>query len=100
MLSTGQVLNILPTDGTYYEWQSGDNLDNVASFFGVDSNNILNYSGNSFDLTSTDPAKPGIEPGTWLIIPSGKRALKDWGPPAISRSNPASAALLWGWLLR
>ena len=91
MLSTGQVLNILPTDGTYYEWNEGDNLANVAAFFGVDVNAILNFSGNQFDLTSTDPANPGIESGTWLIIPGGKRALKDWGPPAISRSNPASA---------
>jgi murein DD-endopeptidase MepM/ murein hydrolase activator NlpD len=91
MLSTGQALNILPTDGTYYQWNTGDNLANIASFFGVDLNNILNYSGNPFDLTSTDPANPGIEAGTWLIIPGGKRALKDWGPPAISRSNPASA---------
>jgi len=91
MLSTGQVLNILPTDGTFYQWNAGDNLANVASFFGVDLNNILNYSGNPFDLTSTDPANPGIKAGTWLIVPGGKRALKDWGPPAISRSNPASA---------
>lgn len=91
MLSTGQVLNILPIDGTYYQWNAGDNLANVASFFGVDLNNILNYSGNTFDLTAADPVNPGIEPGTWLIIPGGKRALKDLGPPAISRSNPASA---------
>ena len=27
----------------------------------------------------------------WLIIPGGKRAIKDWGPPAISRKNPAAA---------
>jgi murein DD-endopeptidase MepM/ murein hydrolase activator NlpD len=91
MLSTGQVLNILPTDGTYYEWNSGDNLANVAAFFKVAPEAILNFSGNNIDLTTTDMANPGIEPGTWVIIPGGKRPLKDWGPPAISRSNPASA---------
>jgi murein DD-endopeptidase MepM/ murein hydrolase activator NlpD len=91
MLSTGQVLNILPTDGTYYEWNDGDNLANVAVFFKVEPEAILNFSGNNIDLTTTDLANPGIEPGTWLIIPGGKRPLKDWGPPAISRSNPASA---------
>ncbi len=91
LLSTGQVLNILPTNGTYYQWHSGDNLASVASFFGVDVNEILNYPGNQLDLTATDPISPGITADSWLIIPGGKRALKDWGPPAISRSNPASA---------
>ncbi len=91
LLSKGQILNILPVDGTYYQWNEGDNLQQIASFFGVESGAILNYVGNKIDLTSANAGNPGIEAGSWLIIPEGKRAIKDWGPPAISRSNPASA---------
>ena len=91
MLSTGQVLNILPTNGTYYHWVAGDNLDGVAQFFGVDSKLIQEYPGNHIDLTAILSGSIVIEPGTWLIVPEGSRPLKDWGPPAISRSNPASA---------
>lgn len=92
LLSTGQVLNILPTDGTYYQWNTGDSLSKVAAFFKVDPQAILNYPGNKIDLTAlADANNPGIQPGQWLIIPGGKRELKDWGPPAISRTNPASA---------
>jgi hypothetical protein len=91
LLSTGQVLNILPTDGTYYRWSLGDNLNGVAQFFGVEPKAIEEYPGNSIDLTAVMSGSLAIEPGTWLIVPGGSRPLKDWGPPAISRSNPASA---------
>ncbi len=91
LLSKDQVLNILPTDGTYYQWQINDSLQQVAAFFGVDVEAILNFPGNHFDLTLAEASNPGIEAGEWLIIPGGQRAIKDWGPPAISRNNPASA---------
>ncbi len=92
LLAPKQVLNILPVDGTYYEWKPGDTLGAIADFFKVAPQDIINYPGNHFDLTETDQSGENIETGTWLIIPGGKRAIKDWGPPAISRSNPASAA--------
>lgn len=91
LLSKDQVLNILPTDGVYYQWNAGDTLNGVASFFQVDSNAIISYPGNRIDLTATGAGDTAIESGTWVIVPGGKRQLKDWGPPAISRSNPASA---------
>ncbi|RME06833.1 MAG: M23 family metallopeptidase [Anaerolineae bacterium] len=91
VVKQGQVLNILPVDGAYYQWQEGDSLTAVAEFFKVDPQVILEYPGNRFDLTITSPDEVEIEPGTWLIIPGGRRALRDWGPPAITRSNPASA---------
>ena len=92
LLKPGQVLNILPTDGTYYEWTENDSLSKIAEFFKVDPEAILEYPGNRFDLTVSTVENPGIEVGKWLIIPGGRRAIKDWGPPAISRTNPASAA--------
>jgi murein DD-endopeptidase MepM/ murein hydrolase activator NlpD len=91
IIMPNQVLNILPVDGTYYQWQQGDNFESVASFFKVKPENILNYPGNHIDLTTIAKGEVKVEPGTWLIIPGGKRALKDWGPPAISRKNPAVA---------
>jgi murein DD-endopeptidase MepM/ murein hydrolase activator NlpD len=92
LLKTGQSLNILPIDGTYYQWHENDKLEQVASFFKVEPQTIIEYPGNRFDLTETTVEEPGIESGRWLIVPGGWRLIKDWGPPAITRSNPASAA--------
>jgi hypothetical protein len=92
LLAPDQELNLLPVDGTYYEWKQGDNLGAIADFFKVTAQDIINYPGNHFDLTETDTSGEQIEPGTWLIVPGGKRAIKDWGPPSISRTDPASAS--------
>ena len=35
MIEVGQELNILPVDGTYYQWQAGDSLESIADFFGL-----------------------------------------------------------------
>jgi len=90
LLKAGQELNILPVNGTYYQWHEGDNFGQMADFFNVDPRVIIEYPGNRFDLTEAE--NPNIEDSTWLIVPGGKRAIKDWGPPAITRDNPASAA--------
>ncbi|MBT3391905.1 MAG: M23 family metallopeptidase [Chloroflexi bacterium] len=92
LVKAGQELNILPINGTYYQWLEGDTLGAVANFFKVDPQLIIEYPGNRFDITETTAESASIETGTWLIIPDGQRAIKDWGPPAITRSNPASAA--------
>jgi murein DD-endopeptidase MepM/ murein hydrolase activator NlpD len=91
LLKPKQVLNILPVDGAYYEWKEGDTLDSVAGYFSVDPNSIIDYPGNFIDLTAVSQGKLEFQPGTQLIIPGGKRPIQDWGPPAISRSNPAVA---------
>jgi hypothetical protein len=91
ILQPDQNLNILPVDGVYYQWQEGDTLDSVASFFKANPEDIINYPGNRMDLAAVAMGETTVEPGTWLIIPGGKRELKDWGPPAISRTNPAVA---------
>jgi murein DD-endopeptidase MepM/ murein hydrolase activator NlpD len=96
LLKPNQVLNILPVNGVYYEWQEGDTLEGVATFFKTDPQSIINYSGNFIDLTEVGENGAGIEPGAWIIIPGGKRAIKDWGPPAITRQNPASARYYGG----
>jgi hypothetical protein len=92
LLKPGQILNILPVDGTYYQWKENDTLESVASFFKTTSDQIIEFTGNGIDLTEISNGNPGIEVAQWIIVPGGKRAIKDWGPPAISRSNPASAS--------
>jgi murein DD-endopeptidase MepM/ murein hydrolase activator NlpD len=91
LLKPDQSLFIPPVDGAYYQWQDGDTLDSVAVYYKVDKSAILNYPGNHFDLTQSIGDNMGLKPGDWIIIPGGNRPIKDWGPPAISRSNPAVA---------
>ena len=91
-LKPGQILNILPTNGVYYKWNEGDTIQGVAAAFGVPPQAIIEFAGNSIDLTQLNEKDSGIQPGVWIVIPGGKRAIRDWGPPAISRKNPASAS--------
>lgn len=91
LLKPDQVLNILPIDGAYHQWKEGDTLESVAQYYSVDPGAIINYTGNFLDLTEISQGKTGIQPGTFIIVPGGSRPIKDWGPPAISRTNPAVA---------
>jgi len=95
-LRAGQELNILPVNGTYYEWQDGDGLNGVSEFFGVEPEAIINYPANRLDAaTIGDYARPNIEPGTWLIIPGGERLFISWSAPVgVTRDNPAVANIL------
>jgi hypothetical protein len=90
----GQVLNILPVDGVYYEWHAGDGLNGVASFFGVTPEAIIAFEGNNLTLeTVGDFANPNIAPGTKLIIPGGQREFITWSAPRITRENPGVAKI-------
>ncbi len=95
-LQPDQELNILPINGTYYEWQDGDGLNGVASFFGVPPEDIINFSGNNLDAASIgDYARPNIAPGTMLIVPGGTREFVSWSAPlGITREDPALARVL------
>ena len=95
-LKPGQVLNILPVDGTYYEWQNGDGLNGVAKFFGVAPEVIVNYPANNLDPeTIGDLAAPNIKAGTYLIVPGGQRQFISWSAPlGVTRENPSSARVL------
>ena len=87
LLKPGQELNILPVDGTYYEWQGGDDLDHVAGLFGVEPREIIEYPGNHISFVD-----PQIMPGTWLIVPEGQRAFKQWFVPTIARGQAGVGA--------
>lgn len=87
-----QVLNILPVDGVYHQWSAGENLERVAEFYGVDAQAILDYPGNHMEDFAFGGDNPEIAPGTMLIVPNGEREFVDFGPPRISRDNPAVAS--------
>lgn len=88
-LRPDQKLNILPTDGAYYKWKDGDTLEGVAAAFKVVPDDIIEWPGNH--LAGFEAQEISIEPGTWLVIPGGKREIVTWQAPRITRANPAVA---------
>jgi murein DD-endopeptidase MepM/ murein hydrolase activator NlpD len=72
-LAVGQVLNIPPVDGVYYQWQAGDTLDSVANTYHVDASAILEWPGNHLDLTN-----PQVQAGQYVMIPGGIGTYANW----------------------
>ena len=95
-LQPDQELNILPVDGTYHEWQQGEGLNGIATYYGVKPEDIIDYPANNLDLAAVgDFANPNIAPGTWLVVPGGHREFISWSAPlGLTRENPASARVL------
>jgi LysM repeat protein len=96
-LYPGQELNILPTNGVYYEWKGDISFEDWAKFFGVTAQDIIDYPGNNLNPdTVGDYANPNIPKDTWLIVPGGKREFTTWYlPVGSSREEPATARN-WG----
>lgn len=78
-LKPGQVLNIPPTDGIFYQWKEGDTLESVGDEFKASVDDILGFPGNDIDLTN-----PKIESGSWVMIPGGEREFVQWLVPTIA----------------
>ena len=95
-LKAGQELNILPVNGTYHEWQQGEGLNGISEYYGVKPEDIINYPSNNLDVATVgDFSNPNIAPGTWLIVPGGRREFVSWGAPlGVTRENPAYARVL------
>ncbi len=95
-ITPGLILNIPPVDGILVTYHTGESLvaiaDNASYTTSVTAADIINWAGNNLDPYETDPENPGIADGTQLIVPGGSRELRDWGPPAITRENAATAA--------
>lgn len=96
LLQPGQKLNILPVDGTYYQWVETDSLTTVAKYFGVDPDAIISFPGNHLDPdTIGELNHPNIAGGTWLVVPGGTRQFTSWTAPSqLVRSNPS--VHVWG----
>jgi murein DD-endopeptidase MepM/ murein hydrolase activator NlpD len=80
LLRPGQELNILPVDGTYYQWEANDTIEGVAGIFSVEAQSILDWPGNGID-----PVDQEIEVGQWLVVPGGRRAFRRWLVPVPAR---------------
>jgi LysM repeat protein len=85
LLLPGQVLNILPVDGTYHYVTQGNTLEQIAKFYGVTPQDIIDWPGNRLD-----PNTPVLVANTWLVIPGGHRESQAWVVPTIKRSDTAS----------
>ena len=98
-LKPGQELNILPVNGTYHEWQQGEGLNGISQYYGVKPEDIINYPANNLDIaTIGDFSNPNIAPGTWLIVPGGRREFVSWSAPlGVTRENPALCACAGTW---
>ena len=95
LIYEGQVLNIMPTDGTYHRWSEGEGLNGVAHGYDVTPDVIISWRGNHIDPASLgDLSHPNIEPGTMLFVPGGHRDFVTWSAPRISRDNPGVARIL------
>ena len=90
-LQVGQIVNIMPVDGTYHKWSAGEDIRKVAEYYGVETTNIIEWSGNPFNLYEANLDSLDIAPGEMLIVPGGQREMIDYGPPRIPRDNPAVA---------
>jgi hypothetical protein len=95
LIHAGDVLNIMPEDGTYHKWSAGEGLNGVAHGYKVTPDVIINWLGNHLDpATLGDYSHPNIEPGTMLFVPGGYREYVTWSAPRISRDNPGVAKIL------
>ncbi len=95
-LRPGQVLNILPVNGVYWEWLGGIPFGDWAEFYGVTAAEIIEFPANKIDPNTVgDYENANIKTGTWLIIPGGQREFVNWSAPlGVTRENPASARVL------
>ncbi len=78
-LKPGQVLQIPPTDGIYYQWKENDSLESVANEFSAGVEDIINFPGNDIDLTN-----PTITSGSWVMVPGGEREFVQWLVPTVA----------------
>ncbi|MGV8050081.1 MAG: peptidoglycan DD-metalloendopeptidase family protein [Anaerolineaceae bacterium] len=74
MFTAGTQIYILPVDGVYHMWQSGEGLNGVSEFYGVTPDTIIDYPPNHLDrATLGDLSLPNIAAGTRLVVPGGTR---------------------------
>ena len=92
-LKPGQELNIPPVDGVLISWSEGENIESVARSFYAEPQEIIEWPGNKIDF-NVDLANPGIDEGTLILIPDGRRDAPSWQMVTITRGNPAAASIL------
>ena len=91
LLFPGQVLNLLPVDGTYHQVTADNTLEKLAKFYGVTVQDIVDWPSNNLD-----PSGPLLRQGSFLIVPGGQRELTSWVVPTIARAERTTAAANFG----
>jgi murein DD-endopeptidase MepM/ murein hydrolase activator NlpD len=87
-LRVGQVLKVPPVDGVYYQVKEGDTLESVAKKFSANLEDVLNWPGNSIDLTSQK-----VTPGDYVMVPGGHREFVQWIIPTVARGKSGTSSL-------
>jgi hypothetical protein len=67
-LFPGMQLLILPVDGLYHQVGGTDTVESIATFFGADAQDLIDWPGNEIE-----PSNPVIFAGQWLVVPGGQR---------------------------
>ncbi len=86
-LRIGQVLKVPPVDGVYYQVQAGDTLASIAKKFSGTLDDILNWPGNSIDLTTQV-----VTPGDYVMVPGGHEKVVVWVVPSVVSSGALNSA--------
>ena len=82
-LSLGQQIRVPNSDGIVYEVRLGDTLTDIAGYFGVDVQDIVNFPGNN--LRNVDDI---IENQT-VFVPNGKMPAPAQPTPEVTDVEPA-----------
>ena len=86
-LRVGQVLKVPPVDGVYYQVQVGDTLESIAKKFSADLDDILNWPGNSIDLTTQK-----VTAGDYVMVPGGHEKTVVWVVPSVASTGALNKA--------
>jgi murein DD-endopeptidase MepM/ murein hydrolase activator NlpD len=79
------VFKVPPVDGVYYQVQTGDTLASIAKKFSANLDDILNWPGNSIDLTTQQ-----VTPGDYVMVPGGHEKLVVWVVPSVASTGALS----------
>jgi murein DD-endopeptidase MepM/ murein hydrolase activator NlpD len=85
-LRVGQVLKVPPVDGVYYQVKQGDTLQSIADEFSANLEDVVDWPGNNFDLTTQQ-----VKPGDYVMVPGGHREFVQWIIPTVARGKSGTA---------
>ncbi len=85
-LRIGQVLNVLPVDGTYHYVTAGNTVEQIARFYSVAPQAILDWAANQLD-----PDQPQLTLGGYVVVPGGQRESQAWVVPTLLRQSKVRA---------
>lgn len=74
-LKENWVLTIPPTNGIYYKWKAGDNIEKIAEKYFADAEDIITWPGNHLDVSN--PLTDNLVDVN-VMIPGGYRDMVSW----------------------